>query len=98
LKRAFEKNGLAISKIILFGSHARGHAEKESDIDIVVVSDAFRNKNIFQRIESIKDAEIKTIKKFVVPLDIMTLAVQECENETSLIASYAKQGMVLYAA
>jgi hypothetical protein len=33
-----------------------------------------------------------------VPLDIILMSLQEFDNETSLIASYAKQGKVLYAA
>ena len=44
------------------------------------------------------DAEIKTIKKFMVPLDIITLISEEFENETSLVAEFAKRGKVMFAA
>lgn len=33
-----EKTGIPIQQIILFGSHARGEAAKDSDIDLCVVS------------------------------------------------------------
>jgi len=36
-----EKKEIYISKAILFGSHARGKAKPESDIDVALISDAF---------------------------------------------------------
>lgn len=33
-----------VSKVILFGSHARGRAKPHSDIDLVIVSPDFRRK------------------------------------------------------
>lgn len=35
------KNQIPISRAILFGSHAKGIARPESDIDIVLISEAF---------------------------------------------------------
>jgi predicted nucleotidyltransferase len=35
------KAGIAFDQVILFGSHARGTAKPESDIDLCVVSPAF---------------------------------------------------------
>jgi predicted nucleotidyltransferase len=89
---------LHISKIILFGSHARGKTTGESDIDILIVSEDFRNKDIFERVGLIKEAEIMTIKKFMIPLDIITMTPEEFESGTSLISDYAKNGEVVYAA
>lgn len=97
LEGILRERGLNISKIILFGSHAKGGATDESDIDLVIVSADFRRKDIFKRIELTKDAEIMTIKKFMVPLDIITMTPEEYESETSLIASYAKEGEIVYA-
>lgn len=36
-----EKNNILISEAIIFGSHARGDARPDSDIDIALVSDNF---------------------------------------------------------
>ena len=36
-----KQQGLSVSKVILFGSYARGRANPDSDIDIVVVSNQF---------------------------------------------------------
>lgn len=96
LERCLKEKGLNISKIILFGSHAKGKVTEESDIDIVIVSKDFEDKDIFERAILTKDAEIVTIKKFMIPLDIITLTPKEFENGTSLISDYAKSGEVVY--
>ena len=97
LEGKLREENIHVSKIILFGSQATGRAEAESDIDVVVISDDFRKKNIFRRVELIKKAEIQTIKKFMVPLDIITMTQEEYENKTSLIAQYAHEGEILFA-
>lgn len=98
LGKCLKNEGLNISKIILFGSHASGTATEESDIDIVIVSKDFKGKDIFKRAELTKEAEIMTIKKFMIPVDIITLTPEELKSKTSLISEYAKSGKVLYAA
>jgi uncharacterized protein len=90
------EKGLRVSKIVVFGSQARGTATEESDIDIVVISEEFK-KNIFKRANLTKDAEIRTIKKFMVPLDIITMTPEEYENRTSLATEYAHEGEVVFA-
>lgn len=96
LCNCLKEKGLKLNKVILFGSQARGLSTAESDIDIVIVSEEFRNKNIFKRAELTKDAEIKTIKKFMIPLDIITITPEEYEDRTSLAAEYAIGGKVVY--
>ncbi len=98
MEQCLEVKGLNISKLILFGSHAKGEAASESDIDIAIISKDFRNKDIFERAQMTKDAEILTIRKFLVPLDVITLTPEEFESETSLVAGYAREGEVVYGA
>jgi predicted nucleotidyltransferase len=97
LSDCLKEKGLKVSKIIVFGSQANGTATEESDIDIVIVSEDFKRKNIFRRAEMTKDAEIQTIKKFMVPLDIITMTPEEYENKTTLMAEYAHEGEVVFA-
>ena len=92
-----KEKGIKVSKIVVFGSQARGTATEESDIDIVVISEEFKRKNIFKRANLTKDAEIRTIKKFMVPLDIITMTPEEYENRTSLAAEYAHEGEIVFA-
>ena len=91
------KQNLKISKIALFGSQAKGNVTEESDIDIVIVSKEFRGKTIFERVALIKESEVLTIRKFMVPLDIIAMTPEEFEGESSLIAAYAKEGEIIFA-
>jgi uncharacterized protein len=88
LDRCLRQGGVTPSKIILFGSQAKGKATGESDIDVVIISEDFRNKDILERAAMTKEAEIKTLKKFMIPLDILTLTPEE--NETSLFGVHAR--------
>ena len=96
MKDRLKESGLNISKIVIFGSQARGNAKEESDVDVIIVSDDFSNKNIFKRAELTKDAEILTIRKFMIPFDIITLTTEELENDESLISGYAKGGRIVF--
>ena len=40
---------IPIKKMILFGSLAKGRYHKDSDIDLIIVSDKFRGKKSFKR-------------------------------------------------
>lgn len=46
----------------------------------------------------IKDAEIATIKKFMIPLDIIMMTPEEFNGGSSLVSEFAKNGRVLTAA
>ena len=97
LFKCLKEKDLKISRIIVFGSQAKGTATEESDIDIIIISEDFKRKNLFKRADMTKDAEIRTIRKFMVPLDIITMTPEEFENKTSLMAEYARKGEVVFA-
>lgn len=97
MKDRLRETGLSIEKIILFGSQATGEATEESDIDIIVISRDFHNKDIFKRARLTKEAEITTIRKFMIPFDILTMTPEEFENEDSLLSDYAREGEIVYA-
>lgn len=98
LERCLKEKRLNVKKIILFGSQIAGKTTRESDIDILIISEDFRGKNIFERAEFTKEAEVMTIKKFMIPLDIITMTPEEFGSKTSLMAEYAKKGEVLFVA
>jgi predicted nucleotidyltransferase len=95
LEQRLINSGLNISKIILFGSQAREQANEDSDIDIVIISEDFEDKDIFERCEMTKDAEIMTIREFMIPIDIITMTPDEFDSESSLIAGFARNGKVV---
>ncbi len=97
LKKCLIDNGLSISKLILFGSQSKGKVTEESDVDVIIISSDFKNKNIFQRAELTKKAEIMTIKKFLIPFDIITMTPEEFKFGKNITAAYAKEeGQVIY--
>lgn len=98
LEARLHEAGLNISKIVLFGSQARGASTADSDIDIAVVSTDFRGKDVFERVALVKDAEIATIRKYMMPLDIVLLTPEEFRSGSSIIAGYARSGKEYRAA
>ena len=98
LEQRLKESGLNVSQIILFGSHSFGNATADSDIDLVVISEDFRRKNIFKRVEMTKDSERQTIREFHVPLDIILMTPEELASEASPIAATAREGEVVFAA
>lgn len=86
------ESGVYPVEIILFGSQQELNSSEESDIDLAVVSEKFKDLDIFQRSELVSQAEILTIKKYVVPIDIITLTPDELENKNSIIAQVVKNG------
>ncbi len=90
--------GVNISKIILFGSQATELATEESDIDLIIVSPDFQGKDVFDRALLTKDAEVDTIRKFQMPIDIIAMTPEELAGESSLMGHYAKKGRVVFAA
>jgi uncharacterized protein len=96
MKDRLQQTGLNVQKIIVFGSQANGKYNIGSDIDIIIISHDFTNKNIFKRARLTKDAEIMTIKKFMIPLDIVTMTPEELADDKSLLSEYARTGEVIY--
>lgn len=44
------QRGIKVSKVILFGSHAKGMAKPDSDIDLAVISSQFGQNNLKEMI------------------------------------------------
>jgi len=89
------KNGIHIHDLILFGSSGLGTATPKSDIDIAIVSTDFAGKDIFERALMTKDAEIQTVRKFRIALDVLTLTPEEYRDPTSLIAGTLRKGIIV---
>jgi predicted nucleotidyltransferase len=71
--------------------------KKDSDLDIAVISNDFKDKKIFELGPMTGNALRVTMKKFDIPIDLIKLTVDEYENETRMIASYVKEGKVVYS-
>ena len=96
LKDILLSEGLHLDRIILFGSRTRGDEQEESDIDLLIISEDFAGKSVFERAALTKNAEITAMKQFQVPFDIITLTEEEFESGGSLFAQFAEDGETVY--
>ena len=84
--------GIKAKKIIVFGSYANGVPRKDSDIDLVVISDDFQNLDLWERLSLLGEATIG-IKS---PLEILGYTEKEYEEKGrgSFIGDEVKAGGV----
>lgn len=81
-------------RVILFGSHARGEAGPDSDVDLLVVVPAGKKRE--------KQLEIRrTLRDFTVPVDIVVSTPEEFSWRQEIVGTIeypaATEGKVLYA-
>jgi predicted nucleotidyltransferase len=93
-RKAIESRGINISKLILYGSYARGDYREGSDIDLILISEDFKNHDYWSRIDILSEAIYDVFE----PLEVVGFTPEEWENKTSPLYDYAKQGEILYAA
>ncbi|MEA1964623.1 MAG: nucleotidyltransferase domain-containing protein [Candidatus Aerophobetes bacterium] len=97
LEKLFQKRGIEIYKIVIFGSYAKGEEKKESDLDIIVVSENFEDKDIFEKVEIVSGIHRELVEKITIPVDIMYYSPTEWEKGSSLIINAAREeGKVVY--
>jgi predicted nucleotidyltransferase len=88
---------LPVSKLVLFGSYAKGNFSDDSDIDFIVVSKTFRDMNFIERIDKTMYIDSKMIKEFLKPFDILYYSDIEWDNSSSIPINEAKKyGRILF--
>jgi predicted nucleotidyltransferase len=92
LRSALLSQGIRVERLILFGSQAKGTAREDSDIDVAVISPDFRDKDIFERVKMTAKAGRETIRRFVVPLELVFMTPEEYESGSSPLASFVREG------
>ncbi|MEK6682773.1 MAG: nucleotidyltransferase domain-containing protein [Nitrospirota bacterium] len=97
LKKLIKHKGIEVEKIVVFGSYARGEERKGSDLDIIIVSRDFENKDIFERVEIVSGLHRELVEKTMMPADIMYYSPTEWEEGRSLIINQAKEEGIVYA-
>jgi len=77
--------GINVDSIALFGSALTGKMDKDSDIDLIIVSSDFRNLDLFERAKLTMKPETETMKKFKIPMDIINLSPEEYKESNANI-------------
>lgn len=97
LQQLLRQRGITVEKIVVFGSYARDKEKKDSDIDVIIVSPDFRNKDIFEKVELTSGIHRALVKKTNKPVDIMYYSDIEWSESYSLVINAAKrEGEVIY--
>jgi predicted nucleotidyltransferase len=85
-------------QVILFGSHARGTAQANSDVDFLVVEAEPFGRDRSRRKEAAK--VWRALAKFGVPTDVLMYSTQEvaewCNSPNHVIARALEEGKLIY--
>ncbi len=90
-KKALESINIRIEQLILFGSYAIGTAREDSDIDVIVISPSFSDKNYWERIDILTEA----IYKVFAPIEAFAFTPEEWKAKKSLLVDYAENGILV---
>lgn len=82
--------GIASPRVVLFGSHARGEATPDSDVDVAVISTSFEGKDALARAAMLANVVVKVTRRFMMPFDIATLTPDEYER-TSMLGDFIRR-------
>ena len=75
------KHGVKPCHIALFGSFLDGNNHAESDLDMIIISEAFEGRDDDQRIYMTINAEKEVRKRYLVPMDILLKTPEEYQNQ-----------------
>lgn len=92
-RNRLESKGIEVDRIILYGSWAKNTQSVGSDIDLVVISEDFRDKGYWERIDILSQAIYEVFE----PIEAVGLTLEEWEREDTFIKDYAGDGEIVYA-
>jgi predicted nucleotidyltransferase len=91
LRELFKLRSLKINKIVFYGSQIEKNADDESDLDVMVISEDFEEKDIFSRVDITAGIHRRLVEKLLMPVDIMYFSLSEWNDDKSIIISAAKE-------
>lgn len=96
LKEALEKTyGDKLKKLVLFGSHARGDARPDSDVDFLVVLDlSEKDLSVSREIMKINETAVDLILKYEKTISIIPVSFETyMESQYSFFINVRKEGI-----
>lgn len=91
---SIKAKGIKPLKLILYGSQVSGTNQEGSDIDLVVISDDFKDKDYWERIDILVDV----IYEIFAPIEAVALTQEEWDEKDLFVTDFASNGEVLFAA
>ena len=85
--------GIEVSQIILYGSYAKGGPKEHSDIDIAVISPAFKKLDIFERQEILSKAH----HRFGEPIEPIGLTPDQMKEKKGFAGEIIDTGIIVYS-
>lgn len=94
---ALVRQRMSIDKAILFGSYAYGHPRKHSDVDVVIISESFRDVPYVRRLEQLS---LIAWESKAGDIEALGYTPEEFEqaSESSLLAEVRERGIVIFDA
>lgn len=77
LDSCLKEEGLQKTSIAVFGSALSNTMGPDSDIDLIIISPDFTGKTIQARGKMTMVSELKTLRKFMIPMDVLNLTPEE---------------------
>ncbi len=92
-KRMLEELGIHVEQTILFGSYAKKRESKESDIDLIIISEDFAKMNLRKRLEMLGIAAARIMK----PIEAKGYTLKEVKqaSKSSLLKEIIQEGIYL---
>lgn len=89
---------IPVEKVILFGSYVYGRPTKYSDIDLAIISPAFKRMNDIKRIMFLLDAARKIKTRQPVDIEALGFTPEELEKADyyDIAAEIKERGRVVY--
>lgn len=81
------KEKFAVKQIFIFGSHAYGKPDKDSDIDLCIITE-LNNK---RKIDMIREIRRELIDLILNPLDILVYSEKEFNERAGLISTLERK-------
>lgn len=92
------RQGLNVDRVYLYGSQRSGEWHEFSDVDVVVVSDDFADKAIWERAEITGQAGYETYSAFSESIEALAKTPDEIANchPASFLADVLKDAVIVY--
>lgn len=91
------QNKIRINKVILFGSAVRNRVTRDSDLDLIVLSDSFRGMDFLRRLELLSRARSNLSRS--VAMDILGYTPAEFKKiskESVVLGEAKREGRIIW--